>query len=213
MVQVLARVVEKDPNAASKSITQYYEILSSLLTRDDLSSQIRTKVLLAFAAPLVETGGIDNEQSLVHDAYLSIASTLLTTPDLMTRIGNTKFLAETVNIDILSQAILLDDSRAILREMNPESRLWLLAHFIYLHNLCVIQRQEQLYIRALSTILSLSANDIFGRIEISQPDVLDSSNEEDPEVPREALPEFIRIQVISLVNKQSITDLLATFDS
>ena len=214
MVQVLSCIVEWNPNAANKAITRYYEILSHLLIRGDLTNQTKTEIFQAVAAPLVEKSDIDDGQRLLHDAYVSMAFSLLTTPDLISRIGDMKSLAKIVNIDVLSQAILRGDSRAILGDMNPESRLWLLSHFIYLHNLCLIQRQEPGYIRALSTILSLSANDIFGRIEVSQPGALDTSNEEgDSEILRQALPEFIRSQVISLVNKQSITDLLATFDS
>lgn len=180
-----------------------------------MSSESKTKIFEAFTAPLVNRSGTDDGQKILHDAYVSLAFSFLATPDLASRVGDMKFLAETINIDILSQAILQDDSRAVLGDMNPESRLWLLSHFIHLHNLCSTQRQEPGYIRALSTILSLSANDIFGRIELSQSGVLDTSDEEvggsDP--PRQALPEFIRSQVISLVNKQSITDLLAKFDS
>lgn len=204
-----------NPSTANKVITRYYTILSDLLTRRDLSGQLKTEISEAFAAPLVDRSNSDDGQRILHDAFVSMAFSFLATPDLTSRVGDMKPLAEAINIDILSQAILQDDSRAVLGDMNPESRLWLLSHFIYLHNLCSIQRQVPGYIRALSTILSLSANDIFGRIEVSQPGVLDTSDEEvgGSELPRQALPEFIRSQVISLVNKQSMTDLLAKFDS
>ncbi|KAL5353432.1 ubiquitin-protein ligase (E3) [Pseudogymnoascus australis] len=214
MVQVLTSIVKWDPSTANKTITRYYTILSDLLIGRDLPSQSKTEIFEAFAEPLVDRNDIDDMQRILHDAYVSMAFSFLTTPDLATRVGDMKPLAEATNIDILSQAILQDDSRAVLDDMNPESRLWLLAHFIHLHTLCSTQRQEPGYIRALSTILSLSANDIFGRIEVSQPGVLDTSEEVDgSEPPSQALPEFIRSQVISLVNKQSITDLLAKFDS
>ncbi|OBT68418.1 hypothetical protein VE03_02827 [Pseudogymnoascus sp. 23342-1-I1] len=215
MVQVLTCIVEWNPSTANKAITQYYTILSDLLTMRDLSDQLKAKIFEAFAAPLVDRSDIEDRQGVSHDAYVGMAFSFLATPDLASRVGDMKPLAEAINIDILSQAILQDDSRAVLDDMNPESRLWLLSHFIYLHSLCSTQRQEPGYIRALSTILSLSANDIFGRIEVSQPGVLDTSDEEvgGSELPTRALPEFIRSQVISLVNKQSITDLLAKFDS
>lgn len=214
MVQVLTSIVKWNPSTTNKAITRYYTILSDLLIGRDLPSQSKTKIFEAFAEPLVDRSDIDDRQSILHDAYVSMAFSFLTTSDLATRVGDMKPLAEAINIDILSQAILEDDSRAVLDDMNPESRLWLLAHFIHLHTLCSTQRQEPGYIRALSTILSLSANDIFGRIEVSQPGVLDTSEEVGgSELPSQALPEFIRSQVISLVNKQSITDLLAKFDS
>ncbi|KFY22282.1 hypothetical protein V493_06698 [Pseudogymnoascus sp. VKM F-4281 (FW-2241)] len=215
LIPLLTCIVKWNPSTAHRAITRYYTILSDLLIRRDLSSESKTKIFEAFTAPLVNRSGTDDGQKILHDAYVSLAFSFLATPDLASRVGDMRFLAETINIDILSQAILQDDSRAVLGDMNPESRLWLLSHFIHLHNLCSTQRQEPGYIRALSTILSLSANDIFGRIELSQSGVLDTSDEEvggsDP--PRQALPEFIRSQVISLVNKQSITDLLAKFDS
>ncbi|KFY43796.1 hypothetical protein V495_03750 [Pseudogymnoascus sp. VKM F-4514 (FW-929)] len=215
LVQVLACIVKWNPSTANKVITRYYTILSDLLVREDLSNQLKAKIFEAFTAPLVDRSDNDDGQRALHDAYVSMAFSFLATPDLASRVGDMKTIVDAINIDILSQAILRDDSSAVLGDMNPESRLWLLSHFIYLHNLCSIQRQEPGYIRALSTILSLSANDIFGRIEVSQPGVLDTPSEEvgGSEVPKQALPEFIRSQVISLVNKQSITDLLAKFDS
>lgn len=215
LVQVLTCIVKWNPSTANKAITRYYTILSDLLIRSDLSSQSKSKIFEAFAAPLVDRSDTGDKQRILHDSYVSMAFSFLSTPDLASRVGDMKPLAEAIDIDILSQAILRDDSKAVLGDMNPESRLWLLSHFIYLHNLCSTQRQKPGYIRALSTILSLSANDIFGRIEVSQPGVLDISDEEvgGSELPGQALPEFIRSQVISLVNKQSITDLLAKFDS
>jgi hypothetical protein len=207
--------VKWNPSTTNKVITRYYTILSDLLVREELSNQLKAKIFEAFTAPLVDRSDNDDGQRALHDAYVSMAFSFLATPDLASRVGDMKSIVDAINIDILSQAILRDDSSAVLGDMNPESRLWLLSHFIYLHNLCSIQRQEPGYIRALSTILSLSANDIFGRIEVSQPGVLDTSSEEvgGSELPKQALPEFIRNQVISLVNKQSITDLLAKFDS
>lgn len=215
MVEVLTYIVQWNPSTASKAITRYYTILSDLLIRGDLSTEVKTQICEAFAAPLVDRSDVDGGRRMLHDAYVSMAFSFLATPDLASRVGDMKILAEAINIDILSQAMLQDDSRATLGDMNPESRLWLLSHFICLHNLCSIQQQEPSYIKALSTILSLSANDIFGRIEVSQPGVLDTSDEEvgSSEVPRQALPGFIRSQVVSLVNKQSIADLLAKFDS
>ncbi|OBT41030.1 hypothetical protein VE00_08404 [Pseudogymnoascus sp. WSF 3629] len=215
LVEALTCIVKWNPSTANKVIRRFYTILSDLLVRSDLSSQFKTKIFEAFAAPLVDRSDIDDGQRILQDAYVSLAFSFLATPDLASRVGDMKILAETIDIDILSQAILQDDSRTALNDMDPESRLWLLSHFIYFHNLCSIQRQKPGYIRALSTILSLSANDIFGRIEVSQPGVLDTSDEEvgGSGLPRQALPVFIRSQVISLVNKQSITDLLAKFDS
>lgn len=214
MLQLLTSIAGWNPSATNRMITRYYEILSKLLSSEGCSIECKPTIFDAIVAPLVEHIDIEDAHRLLLDAYIGMAFSFLTTPDLIDKLDGMKALAAMIDIDLLSQAILQDTSISILGGMNPESRLWLLSHFICLHNLCLTHHQEPSYLRALSTILSRAASDIFGRIEASQPDSLDAPNEEEgSEIPIQPLPEFIRNQVISLVNKESLTGLLAKFDS
>ena len=215
LIWLLTSIAKSDPIATNKVIERYYATLSKILGHEGYSIEHEPTLREAIAAPLIEHIESEDGQRFLLDAYIGLAFSLLTTPNLADKFDGMKELAAIVDVGVLSQAMLQDTSISALSVMNPESRLWLLSHFICLHNLRLTHRQEPSYLRALSTILSLSANDIFGRIEVSQQQgSQDTSNdEEDEERPPQPLPEFIRNQVVSLVNKDSITGLLSKFDS
>lgn len=125
-------------------------------------------------------------------------------------------IAAIVDIDILSQAMVQENSIARLSDTPSDSRLWLLSQFINIHRIQQNSDQEANYLRALAVLLSDSANEIIGRIDgqefqISQ----DAVEEEEDDIRQLAvlLPTFVREQLISLVNRESITGLLGKFDT
>jgi ubiquitin-protein ligase E3 C len=140
----------------------------------------------------------------------------LTTPNLSERLGGLDEIAAIVDIDILSQAMVQENSIARLSDTPSDSRLWLLSQFINIHRIQQNSDQEANYLRALAVLLSDSANEIIGRIDgqefqISQ----DAVEEEEDDIRQLAvlLPTFVREQLISLVNRESITGLLGKFDT
>jgi ubiquitin-protein ligase E3 C len=123
-------------------------------------------------------------------------------------------LARFVNVAHLSEAIIHTAASTALFTVQAELRLWLLAHFINLHRLNRGVSQEPGYMRAISILLSSSASEIVDRIDIEDLEGLQQAGEEDDEghpfpLP---LPRFVKNELITLVDKQSITGLLAKFN-
>lgn len=119
-----------------------------------------------------------------------------------------------INVGSLSEALIREFSSGSADHMPSESRLWLLAHFIAVHRLQQRSAQEPEFLRALSLQLSTSSSEIIDRINVADIDPLegaeDSANTKSLVLPR--LPSFIKDQLSSLVNKSSITGLLAKFN-
>ena len=193
-----------------EELFQYYTTLVRLLLADNSLEPSET-LWGAIAAPLVSSES-DNGWSGNLAAYIALAYTILIRPNLSEK-DVLHHLASMVDVGILSQAILQDTSVTRLSTMKSEARLWLLSHFIYLHNLRSSHSQEPNYVKALSIMLSFSANDIFGRIEVTQDPSDDMDDEVEERKRPQPLPAFIKTQVVSLVNKNSITGLLAKFDA
>lgn len=192
-----------------EELFQYYTKFAGLSFADKSNDSLDA-LWGAIAAPLSES---DSGWSGNLAAYIALAYTILIRPNLSQKKDVLQHLASIVDVGILSRAILQDTSVTRLSAMKSEARLWLLSHFIYLHNLRSSHSQEPNYIKALSIILSFSANDIFGRIEVSQDPSDDMDDEVEERQRPQPLPDFIKTQVVSLVNKNSITGLLAKFDA
>jgi ubiquitin-protein ligase E3 C len=123
-------------------------------------------------------------------------------------------LASTIDVGILSAAVVREFSSKSDIPMKDDARLWLLAHFISLHRLQQRSNQESNFIRALSMQLSSSSGDIIGRIDTNDPATLQQPSDED-EMDRNLtspLPTFIENELLSLVNQDSITGLLEKFN-
>jgi ubiquitin-protein ligase E3 C len=119
-----------------------------------------------------------------------------------------------VNIGFLSTALVREFSSGSANEVHSNNRLWLLTHFIAIHRLQQRSNQEPEFLRALSLQLSSSSGEIVGRIDLSDPEVLQESadTDEDPKDLPIPLPSFVRDELLSLVNQTSISGLLAQFN-
>jgi ubiquitin-protein ligase E3 C len=150
----------------------------------------------------------------------------LTTPELGKLLDGLDEIARLVNVGLLSTALIREYSNTAERtQPTPSGQLWLLAHFIALHRLQRRSSQEPEFLRALSLQLSSCSGDIVGRVDstelvaaLSAPDVElveESVNNSDltraSTVPA-LLPSPIRDELLTLVNKASITGLLAKFN-
>ncbi len=148
-----------------------------------------------------------------YNAYATLALNFLTTPDLANLLGSLDDLSAILNLSILSSALVREYSSSSGNQLQSERRLWLLAHFISLHRLQRRSGQEPEYLRALSLQLSGSSNEIVGRIDATDPgniqDATDSGAADKPPAP---LPAFVKDELLSLVNQDSISGLLAKFN-
>lgn len=207
----LLSVLYEPSHRSEEDLARYYTILDKLfdVNAPGLLPAASGPLREAMAAPLLLTKDDGNLA-----AFIGLAFTILTRSSLSQEIAALDGLASIIDIHILSKAMLQDKAVVTLGSMDPEKRLWLLSHFIYLLNSRSEHIQEPIFVKALSTILAFSANDIFGRIEVSQENVSDDSDDDaEGGSRRQPLPEFVKNQVTSLVNKDSITSLLTKFDA
>jgi ubiquitin-protein ligase E3 C len=152
----------------------------------------------------------DNDaEHLQTNIYSAFALNFLATTNLSEILGSLEEISRFVNMKLLSQALIFASSSASLLNISSGSRLWLLSQFIALHRFQEGTDQEPIYLKALSVILSASANEIVGRIDAVEQE---SHSEDDDENLVQPLPNFVRDQLKTLVNKQSITGLLAKFE-
>lgn len=151
---------------------------------------------------------------VILNAYAAFSLFFLVTPALADLLGGLDSLAGVVNVRLLSSALIHEFSTVSVEQIQDERKLWLLAHFVSIHRLQHQSTQEPEYLRALSLQLSRSSGDIIGRIDVDNTEVLQQSSDED-EAKRSAtppLPPFIKHELLSLVNEESITGLLAKFN-
>jgi ubiquitin-protein ligase E3 C len=135
--------------------------------------------------------------------------------NLRETLGGLEALAACVNIELLSEALVRSSKTNDLLAVQPQPRLWLLAHLIRLNRLRHGANQEPVYMRALSVLISSSASEIVGRIDADDSESLHQSgdDEDDTHLFAQPLPRFVKEELITLVNKQSITGLLEKFNA
>lgn len=135
--------------------------------------------------------------------------------DLSETLGGLEELAASVNIELLSEALVRASKTNALLAVQPQPRLWLLAHLIRLNRLRHGTSQEPIYMRALSVLISSSASEIVGRIDADDSEPLPHSadDEDDTHINAQPLPRFVKEELVTLVNKQSITGLLEKFNA
>jgi ubiquitin-protein ligase E3 C len=212
---LLPLIIQSDVQIVSSVASKYYEALSSVLNDASFAARNRSLILNAIRAPLTEDVGNNPNHATLLSAHLGFALEFLTTANLTDKIGGLQELAQFVHISTLGQALLQESSISVLSVMDADSRLWLLAHYIALHNLGQLHDQNTNYVKALSILLSYSANDIYGRVDSSESHDYQDSPDDDAnsETSLPPLPQFIREQLTSLVNRRSITELLDKFNT
>jgi ubiquitin-protein ligase E3 C len=135
--------------------------------------------------------------------------------DLSETLEGLEELAASVNIELLSEALVRASKTNALLAVQSQPRLWLLAHLIKLNRLRHGTSQEPIYMRALSVLISSSASEIVGRIDADDSESLPHSadDEDDTLINAQPLPRFVKEELVTLVNKQSITGLLEKFNA
>ena len=145
-----------------------------------------------------------------------MASQFLITPNLEARLGGLQGLASKISINRLGAAIVRDYSNISIAQSSPETKIWLLGHFIAIYHSRERREQEPEMLRALSLQLSECSVDIIGRIDrveptANSPQINESSDVVEVQVVP-SLPIFIKTQLMSLLNQASITGLLKRFN-
>ena len=142
-----------------------------------------------------------------------MALNFLTTPNLANLLGSLDELAVVLNLSTLSSALVREYSSSAGNQLRSDGKLWLLANFISLHRIQQRSGQEPEYLRALSLQLSGSSTEIVGRIDATDSETLqEAADSNDVSKPISPLPPFVRDELLSLVNQESISGLLAKFN-
>jgi len=150
-------------------------------------------------------------------AYRGFASEFLTVPDLPTMFGSLEGFVRGINYNFLANAlntILSPSSQEnVLLSKSRESLLWLLAYFVYFRRWTHSERPgtadspDAQYVKIVSRLISFLADDIGIRME-----ALDHMPSTAAERPIKKLPPFVRSEILTLIDQESVSTLLAHID-
>ncbi|OXV06362.1 hypothetical protein Egran_05870, partial [Elaphomyces granulatus] len=196
------------PKQMAQMAELYYSVMAtltqnfkSLSKHTDLSAPSLVDSVLALLEPIT---------SETLCAYEWFARLYLTIPDLESHLGTLVGLAAGINYKLLASSLdeCIDQySGKALLDQDADSRLWLLAYFIYFHRHALSgtvsqQAPEPKFVKVMSQILNSMASYVSRRLETDE----FTENERNQSLP---LPPFVREQMFSLVNQTSITGLLS----
>ena len=167
---------------------------------------------------------LDEKNSKPEAAYNGFAWNYLTRPNLLGYDEKLEELSESISYPLLADALDASlssmSSSALFKSNSDDSLLWLLSHFLYFHqstrsNKRISNELNVQYIKIVSRLISTLADEIEKRIEIVdfrvQPGLSSSGGKTEAKTIR--LPEFVRSQILSLVNQDSVSGLLARLKS
>ncbi|KAL4780914.1 hypothetical protein BJX76DRAFT_360435 [Aspergillus varians] len=197
------------PKPMARLAPEYYSTMA-VLTKDfdaisrrsPLSKLDLIQSVLALLLPIT---------SETLTAYEWFAWSYLTLPDLMGTLGSLDVLANNVNYKLLTSA--LDPLHVTSGDQKGpsdavESRLWLLAYFIFFHRYAlgsqIAHHSPELgFVKVVSELLNSTALQISRRLESEESAEFDDDNKE------AYLHPFIKDQLFTLINQTSITGLLS----
>ncbi|CAG8956396.1 hypothetical protein HYFRA_00003779 [Hymenoscyphus fraxineus] len=210
LLQFLVTIIDRAPQCFPPIRKSYYTYLSELCLKSTAIRKDKELLLASIRAPLVQHVDSDRAKEVLA-AHSAFALNFLTTPNLATILGDLGRLTAVTDVGVVSEALVREFANSSF-EIHSEARLWLLAHLICLHRLQQRDGQEPNFLRALSIQLSSSASDIIGRLDGADTEIMESSSEDADREVIPPLPDFIRDELLSLVNQTSITGLLAKFN-
>ena len=179
-----------------------------------------------FNPPLIESAALALLQPIgarTEEAYEGFASEFLTEPGLPVVFGSLERFGRGIHYPTLAAAlnkVLARSSHGdILQLKSRESLLWLLAYFIYFRRLAYLGERRSTdspdveYVKIVSRLISFLAEDIGTRLEVSnQLPSSDSSVSALAANPVQPLPKFVRSEILTLINQENVSSLLANFD-
>lgn len=217
LLATLSAVIPKPVSSYSQS---YFKALAEISS----GNKAQTPPLL-FDQRLLETAILALLQPITArtiTAYEGAVSELLVTPNLLLLDGSLHRIAVSINYKLLTNAIngLLSSSEEhnLLYLRNHDELLWLLAYFIYFRSVAhghgPTKAPDSQYIHAVSTLTSHLADDIGTRIDVSADSHLTSiegsATSQGLILP---LPDFVRCQILTLVDQESVSGLLAHLEA
>lgn len=155
-------------------------------------------------------------------AYEGFASEFLVTPDLPAVFGSLDGFGRGIQYRTLAAAldkVLTHPSHDdIIQLKSRESLLWLLAYFIYFRRLAYSDGKKPTdspgvqYVKIVSRLISFLADDIGTRIEAPDRSPWSAITMSTAAPTLEPLPAFVRSEILTQINQENVSSLLANFD-
>ncbi len=215
LVALISTVATSIPRQLASYSTEYFRTLADAgIGRQCSNTRSIESAALALLQP------ISNRTEKVYEGFVS---EFLTTPGLPATFGSLNGLSRGIQYRTLAAAlhtVLSGSSHSdILHLKSRDNLLWLLAYFIYFRRLAYADEQKSTdtpdvqYVKIVSKLISFLADDIGSRIEV--PIRLTSSDNSIPAPATTAvqpLPAFVRSEILTLINQENVSSLLANFD-
>lgn len=207
LLNLLTHIVHTAPASLSKSFRQYYTVLAELCgasNHDTVSPETTSRAVLV---PL-QTKSADD---YLLAAYEALALSFLTRHDIPLVEENTRVLSQNLDSDHLASAITTAYTEGRIDGVSRDGQVWLLAHFIGLHQKTGSKSQGLKHLDALHIQLSSLFAEISLRLSVKPADptssTVDSNGTEENLL--QPLPAYVTRQLTSLVDKDGISALLA----
>ena len=212
LIQSLAASIPKQISSYSQD---YYKILAEVAA-DHRSGNC--ELLQASVVSLLQP-----KTAMIGAVYEGFASEFLTTPELPTIFGSLEVISQCIDYEVLTTAIdkLLFSSldTDITQLKSRERLLWLLAYFIFFRRWIFSKKPRNQnspdapYIKIVSKLISFLADDIGNRMDTSTTSssvngVMSSSLTASSKL----LPVFVRSEILTLINQENVSSLLANID-
>ncbi|KDN71914.1 putative HECT-domain-containing protein [Colletotrichum sublineola] len=206
LVDLLTQIVNVAPESLSTSFRQYYTVLAELcgiLGADTAALETTSRAVLV---PL----RAKSADSYLLAAYEAFALSFLTRHDLYIVEERAHIISQNLDSDNLASAIATAYSNGRIHGVGRDGQVWLLAHFIGLHQKGN-KYQGLKHLDALHIQLSSLSTEISLRLSVKPADSTspnaDSNSTEETLI--RPLPGYVTRQLTSLVDRDGISALLA----
>ncbi|GKT94262.1 E3 ubiquitin-protein ligase (HECT-domain-containing protein) [Colletotrichum tofieldiae] len=207
LVDLLTHIVNVAPESLSTSFRQYYTALAELCGMLGAATAALETTSRAVLVPLRATLAND----YLSAAYEAFALSFLTRHDLRLIEEQAQTISQNLDSDNLATAITTAYSNGRIHGVGRDGQVWLLAHFIGLHQKTGTKYQGLKHLDALHIQLSSLSTEISLRLSVKATDSTspnaDSNTTEETLI--RPLPGYVTQQLTSLVDRDGISALLA----
>ncbi|KAM0640955.1 hypothetical protein ACHAQF_005103 [Verticillium nonalfalfae] len=218
LVDLLAYLVAGQPQSVMQVLSQYFRLLATLVRASASDQQQLEKVLALVLAPLNEPPqyvSAEDVRPFTTRAYDAFAFDFLAVGDIAPLQQENNLIAQRIDIDKLSGAIIEAYSGPRAAAATPDSLLWLLAYFIDIHQTQKSTSHHLGSLHAMHLQLSSLASQIRFRLPLASNGT--SRNTERANDGTESmlrpLPPYVSTKLTSCVDRAGITDILSDLAS
>ena len=223
LLRLLALLAAHIPLQLALYSHEYYEALARLTSHLSLiPKEVQLQVRSTLQDAVVALFQPINARTIL--AYEGFARAFLVVPDLPKLFGNLDFIANSMNYKLLASAIdeLLQPSsrKTLLDTNNQDELLWLLSYLIHFRRRAIGRQSAQSktvdapFVNATSKLVSSLSEEIVARMDVAdnvQGDQgPDSASSQHKTVV--ALPQFVREEILTLVDQDSVVNLLGQLE-